>query len=358
MSKYLSETRANLEPYVPGEQPVDIERYIKLNTNESPYPISEAALAYAFASLRPLQLYPDPEYGELRTAFAASIGLSADEVMAVNGSDEALYLAFSAFCDEATPAVFADITYGFYPVFANMCRVPFRTIPLTDDLRIDPDDYLDAKGTVFIANPNAPTGALLGIADIERVVAANPDNVVVIDEAYIDFGGETVAPLVREYPNLLVTRTFSKSRSLAGARLGFAVGCPDLIADLNTLRNSINPYNVNSATVAYGLGSLVDDEAFRANCAEIAQTRAYTADGLRALGFDMPDSYANFVFARTPRMGGGELYAALKERGILVRHFDNERISDYNRISIGTPEQMQTLLDVLAELLGPRGTAR
>ena len=354
MSKYLSETRANLKPYVPGEQPVDVERYIKLNTNESPYGLSEVALAYAFASLRPLQLYPDPEYGELRRAFAESVGVSADEVMAVNGSDEALYLAFSAFCDDATPAVFADITYGFYPVFANMCRVPFRTIPLTDDLRIDPADYLDAKGTVFIANPNAPTGALLGVDDIEHIVAANPDNVVVIDEAYIDFGGETVVPLIRKYPNLLVTRTFSKSRSLAGARLGFAIGAPALIADLNTLRNSINPYNVNNATVAYGLGSLVDDEAFRANCAAIAETRAFTVGGLRVLGFDMPDSFANFVFARTPRMGGAELYAALKERGILVRHFDNERICDYNRISIGTPEQMQTLLDVLAELLGSR----
>ena len=357
MSKYLSKTRANLEPYVPGEQPVDVERYIKLNTNESPYGLSGPALAYAYASLRPLQLYPDPEYTELRRAFAASIGVAPDEVMAVNGSDEALYLAFSAFCDDETPAVFADITYGFYPVFANMCRVPFRTIPLRDDLQVDPDDYLDAQGTVFIANPNAPTGALLGVADIERIIAANPENVVVIDEAYIDFGGETVVPLIAKYPNLLVTRTFSKSRSLAGARLGFAIGCAELIADLNTLRNSINPYNVNNATVAYGLGSLADDDAFRANCAAIAETRAFTADGLRALGFEMPESFANFVFARTPRMAGGELYRALKERGILVRHFDNERICDYNRITIGSREQMTTLLDVLAELLDARDGA-
>ncbi|MBQ6454650.1 MAG: histidinol-phosphate transaminase [Eggerthellaceae bacterium] len=352
MSKYLSQTRANLTPYVPGEQPVDIERYIKLNTNESPFRLSKAALAYAFASLRPLQLYPDPEYGELRRAFAESIGVSADEVMAVNGSDEALYLAFSAFCDEKTPAVFADITYGFYPVFADMCRIPYETIPLTDDLQINPEDYLDAKGTIFIANPNAPTGVLLGVSDIERIIESNPENVVVIDEAYIDFGGETVVPLIRKYDNLLVTRTFSKSRSLAGARLGFAIGCTELIADLNTLRNSINPYNVNNATVAYGLGSLADDDAFRDNCTAIEETRAFTVDGLKTLGFEMPDSYANFVFARTPKMAGGELYHALKERGILVRHFDNERICDYNRISIGTPEQMQTLLDTLKELLG------
>lgn len=350
MSRYFSGKYAALTPYTPGEQPGGRE-YVKLNTNESPFPPSPRALEYAAKHTRSLELYSDPEGTELREALAELYGLSPEELMLVNGSDEVLNFAFMAWCDEEHPAAFPDITYGFYPVFAQLNRVPYREIPLKEDLSIDPKDYHGAGGTLFIANPNAPTGKLLPLPDIEGIIAANPENIVVVDEAYVDFGGVSALPLIRKYDNLLVTRTFSKSRSMAGARLGFGAACPALIADLNTLRYSTNPYNVNSMTLALGLGTVLDEETTRRNCAEIIRVREKTTRALRALGFEVPDSAANFVFARSAKLGGEALYRRLKERGVLVRHFSKERIADWIRITIGTEAQMDTLLAAIRAIL-------
>ena len=353
MSRFFSKKYAALSPYVPGEQPRD-RGYLKLNTNESPFPPSEKALAWAAAHTRPLNLYSDPDCRELTEKTAELCGLSPAEVLMTNGSDEILNFAFMAFCDRDTPAAFPDITYGFYPVFARVNGVDYTEIPLREDFVLDPSDYAHLGKTVFIANPNAPTGRALPASGIEKILAANPDNVVVVDEAYVDFGGESCAPLVRKYDNLLVTRTFSKSRSLAGGRLGFGLGCPALIRDLNTIKYSTNPYNINSCTAALGLGTLLDEDYTRANCRAIMEAREYTLSQLRKRGFEGPDSAANFILARSPRISGEALYAALREKGVLVRHFSLPRVADYNRITIGTREQMDRLLAAIDEILEER----
>lgn len=350
MSRFLSGKYAELSPYTPGEQPQDQE-YVKLNTNESPFPPSEAALRFAAEHARPLNLYSDPDCRDLREKLAERCGVSPDEVIVTNGSDEILNFAFMAFCDATHPAAFPSISYGFYPVFAALNGVPFTEIPLADDFSVRAEDYCGIGKTVVLANPNAPTGTLLSLGEIESILASNPNNVVIIDEAYIDFGGESCLPLVHRYENLLVTQTFSKSRSLAGARLGFGVGSKALIDDLNRIRFSTNPYNVNSATLALGLGALMDEAYTRDNCAQIMENRAYTTGALRAMGFTVLDSYANFVFARTPAMDGGALYQKLKARGVLVRHFDRPEISDFNRITIGTRAQMDMLLGTIKDIL-------
>ncbi len=350
MSRFFSEKYAALAPYTPGEQPQDMQ-YVKLNTNESPFPPSEKALRAAAAALRPLQLYSDPDCRVVREKLAARYGVAPEEVLVTNGSDEALNFCFMAFCDAAHGAVFPNISYGFYPVFAQVNGVPCEEIPLTADFSVDPADYLGVGKTVFIANPNAPTGKALSPSEIEPIVRSNPDSVVVIDEAYVDFGGESCVPLVHKYENLLVVQTFSKSRSLAGGRLGYAIGNRALIADLDALRYSTNPYNVNSATLALGAAILDDEETTRANCAAIAETRADTAAALRGLGFEVLDSRANFVFARTPAVDGGELYRKLKARGVLVRHFTKPEIAQFNRITIGTREQMDALLGAIRAIL-------
>ncbi len=350
MSRFFSEKYASLTPYTPGEQPQD-QQYVKLNTNESPFPPSVKALRAAAEALRPLQLYSDPECRILREKLAAACGVAPDEVTMTNGSDEALNFCFMAFCDGAHGAAFPSVSYGFYPVFAQLGGVPYTEIPLKPDFSVDPADYIGLGRTIFIANPNAPTGMALSPAEIEAILRGNPDNVVVIDEAYVDFGGESCIPLVHSYENLLVVQTFSKSRSLAGGRLGFAVGNRALIRDLDTLRYSTNPYNVNSATLALGAAILDDEETTRANCAVIMENRDYTTKALRALGFEVLDSRANFVFARTPDMDGGELYQKLKERGVLVRHFTKPEIAQFNRITIGTRQQMDALLDAVRAIL-------
>ncbi len=349
MSKFFSSKYSELEPYVPGEQPKDLQ-YIKLNTNESPFPPSAKAVRAAAEAAELLNLYSDPESADLTQTVADYFGLKKENVLMTNGSDEILNFAFMAFCDSSTPAVFADITYGFYPVFARVNNLPFREIPLKDSFKIDINDYINAKGTVFIANPNAPTSILLPVKDLIKVIEGNPDNVVVVDEAYIDFGGESCVPLVNEYENLLVTRTFSKSRSLAGARLGMGIACAGLIADLNTVKYSTNPYNVNRMTAAAGIGAMSDEEYTMANCRYIEKCRDNTAKELRALGFEMPDSKTNFLFARHPSIPGIKVYEYLRENGILVRHFGKEKISDYNRITVGTQEQMETMISVLRKM--------
>lgn len=350
MSRFFSNKYSCLVPYTPGEQPKDTQ-YIKLNTNESPFPPSAKALQYICKASQKLQLYSDPECRELVKAAADRFNVNEDEIIFTNGSDEVLNFAFMAFCDKDTPAVFPDITYGFYKVFAQINNVPFRQLPLNDDFTINVDEYKDVKGTVFIANPNAPTGIALSAAQIEEIVKSNPDNIVVIDEAYVDFGAQSVVPLIKKYDNLLVTQTFSKSRSLAGGRLGFGIANKSLIQDLNTIKYSTNPYNVNSLTMAAGTGTLLDDEYCNKNCRTIIANREFTAKALRELKFEMTDSYANFLFAKHSTIGGKQIYLKLKEKGVLVRHFDTDALCYYNRITIGSMEQMLTFIEKLKETL-------
>ncbi len=350
MSRFFSEKYKNLDPYTPGEQPKDME-YVKLNTNESPFPPSEKAVAYAAKAAKNLQLYPDPECSALTKKLADLLGVDKSEVIINNGSDEVLNFAFMAFCDGKTPAIFPDITYGFYPVFAEINNVPYEEIPLKEDFSIDICDYMEKGKTVVIANPNAPTGMALSLSDIEKIVASNPDNVVIIDEAYVDFGGESAVSLIKKYDNLLVTGTFSKSRSMAGARLGFGVGSKELIADLNAIKYSTNPYNINRMTAAAGLGVLEDEEYTRRNCKTVMETREETTEKLHAMGFETTDSKTNFIFAKHESAKGEMLYKELKARGVLVRHFKKERISDYIRITVGSKEQMKIFLSTLEAIL-------
>ena len=354
MSRFFSEKYSNLEAYTPGEQPKDMQ-YTKLNTNESPFPPSQKALAYAAEAAKRLQLYCDPECTELTKEFAKLYGIGTDEVIFTNGSDDALNFAFMAFCDSDHPAAFPDITYGFYPVFAELNHVPYAELPLNDDFTINVDDYCGINKTIFIANPNAPTGIALSLADIERILKSNPDNVVIVDEAYVDFGADSAVGLIGKYDNLLVTQTFSKSRSLAGGRLGMAMGDASLIQDLNTIKYSTNPYNINTMTQAAGVGVLLDDAYTRLNCEKITENRVYLTAELEKLGFVHTVSSANFVFVKHPKIDGEKLYADLKERGVLIRHFTKERIKDYNRITVGTREQLDILLNNIREIL--EGTA-
>ena len=350
MSRFFSEKYNNLTPYTPGEQPKDTQ-YVKLNTNESPFPPSPKGQALAAKAAADLQLYSDPECTQLVKEGAKVFGVAEDEILFTNGSDEILNFAFMAFCDEAHPAVFPDITYGFYKVFAALNNVPFTQIPLQEDFSVKLTDYIGVNKTVFLANPNAPTGIALSAAEIEEIIQSNPNNVVVIDEAYVDFGGESVIPLIHKYDNLLVTGTFSKSRSLAGGRLGFGIGCKALIGDLNTIKYSTNPYNVNRMTMAAGVGVLQDEAYTRANCAEIIRVREWTVEKLREMSFELTDSKANFLFAKHPKVGGKEIYVNLKKKGVLVRHFDTPRLKDYNRITVGSQAQMEVLLVKLTEIL-------
>ena len=350
MSRFFSKKYDALEPYVPGEQPRD-RRYIKLNTNESPFPPSPKAVARTAAAAEGLQLYSDPECTALVEKMAEVKGLQPTQVLFGNGSDEILYLAFLAYCDQNTPAVFPDITYGFYKVFAESLGIPYTQVPLREDFSICVEDYLQVNKTVFIANPNAPTGKLLTLREIEQILQGNPGDIVVIDEAYIDFGGESAVELINTYDNLLVTQTFSKSRSLAGGRLGMAFGNPALITDLKTLKYSINPYNVNSMTMAAGLGALEDEEYTRKNCQTVMQNRTFTTESLEKMGFCVLDSAANFILARHPAVSGGVLYRSLKEKGILVRYFNTDRLSPFVRITIGNKSQMEAMLAAVKEIL-------
>lgn len=351
MSRFFTKRLERLTPYTPGEQPRDMQ-YIKLNTNESPFPPSPAVMEAAKTEAGRLQLYSDPTCRELTDKLASLYGVAPEQVILTNGSDEVLNFAFMAFADEEHPLVFPAITYGFYPVFAELNRIPYTEIPLKEDFSVDYRDYLNQGGkTIVIANPNAPTGLCLTLAEVEEIVKANPDGVVVIDEAYVDFGAESAVALVDKYENLLVTQTFSKSRSLAGARLGFGIGNKDLIADLHTVRYSTNPYNVNRMTAAAGYAALCDNDYYMDNCRAIMENRTYTTEALRELGFEVLPSLTNFVFAKSDKLGGEALYRELKLRGILVRHFGKAEITDYNRITIGTREQMEAFVATVSDIL-------
>lgn len=350
MSRFFSEKYRYLTPYTPGEQPKDTE-YVKLNTNESPFPPSPTAQRMAAQAAENLQLYSDPECRDLVKMAAEAFQVAENEILFTNGSDEILNFAFMAFCDETHPCVFPDITYGFYKVFAALNGIPYTEIPLQEDFTICTEDYKGINKTIFIANPNAPTGIALTAAEIEEIVKSNPECVVLIDEAYVDFGAESVIPLIHKYDNLLVTGTFSKSRSLAGGRLGFGIGCKELIQDLNTIKYSTNPYNVNRMTMAAGVGTLLDKDYTEANCRKIMDIRQWTVEQLKAEGFALTDSKANFLFAKHPEADGKEIYLRLKRKGVLVRHFDTPRLSAYNRITVGSKEQMEILIEKLKEVL-------
>ena len=351
MSQFFSGQLSQLAPYTPGEQPKD-KNYVKLNANESPYPPSPGVAAALNArEVAGLRLYSDATAMELKTALASQYGVGPENVFVSNGSDEALNFAFLSYATDGRGAAFADLTYSFYPVFCDLYHIQADVIPLKEDFTLDPRDYYGRNQTIVIANPNAPTGLALSRDEVGGIVRANPDAVVVVDEAYVDFGGESAVPLTARYPNLLVVQTFSKSRSMAGARLGYAIGDAALIQDLEAIRFSSNPYNVNRLTLRAGAAALAEQDYYDANCAAIVDTRADTKRRLEALGFTCTDSRANFLFARHPAADGGDLYRRLKERGVLVRRFDAPRIGDYIRITIGTRAQMDALLERLEGLL-------
>ncbi len=350
MSEFFSSKYSKLAPYVPGEQPKE-KKYIKLNTNESPFPPSARAVEYGKAALKGVQLYSDPECTVLTNAIANDLGVEFENVLASNGSDEVLNFAFMAYCDKDNPAIFPDITYGFYKVFASINNLPYEEIPLREDFSVCVDDYIGKNGTVFIANPNAPTGLNLPLSEIERLVSSNQNRIVVIDEAYVDFGGESAVNLTKKYKNIIVTRTFSKSRSMAGARLGFCVADKALIADLKAIKYSLNPYNVNSVTAAAGVGSVEDKDYFEDNCKKIIENRVWAQNQLESLGFTLTNSKANFIFAKTDKISGENLYLKLKDKGILVRHFDKPRIKEYNRITVGSAEEMQAFILAVKSIL-------
>ena len=350
MSRFFSKKYQNLKAYTPGEQPRDMP-YIKLNTNESPYPPSPSVEAAVLREAQKLALYSDPECTELIGEASSVFGVEPTEILMTNGSDEILNFAFMAFCDEEHPIVFPDITYGFYPVFAELNGIPYEKIPLKDDFSIDVNDYIGIGKNIVIANPNAPTGLVLSLNEIEKIVASNPENIVIIDEAYVDFGAQSAVGLTKKYGNLLVTQTFSKSRSMAGARLGFGIGASELIADLQTIKYSTNPYNVNRMTMAAGAAALRENAYYMENCEKIKRTREYTKKALEEMGFFVTDSKTNFLFAKSDRIAGETLYRELKKRGVLVRHFSTEKICEYNRITIGTQEQMEVFLARTKEIL-------
>lgn len=350
MSKFFSEKFKKLTAYTPGEQPKDMQ-YIKLNTNESPFAPPQSVVDAAKDECAKAHLYSDPDCTLLAEKAATLFGVKRTEMIFTNGSDEILNFAFMAFCDKDNGAVFPDITYGFYPVFAKLYNIPYKEIPLKDDFSIDYRDYLQAKAMVVIANPNAPTGLALSLQEIEEIIKSNPDTVVVIDEAYVDFGGESCVPLIHKYDNLLVTQTFSKSRSLAGARLGMGFACESLIKDLNTIKYSTNPYNVNRMTMAAGHAALCENGYFMQKCDEICRNREYTAQALKKMGFTVLPSQTNFLFIKSDAVDGQELYEKLKAKGILVRHFKTERIAAFNRVTIGTKPQMDAFLQAVEDVL-------
>ena len=350
MSRFFTESLKALQPYVPGEQPQDMQ-YIKLNTNESPFPASPKAVAAINGEeVSRLYLYSDPDCKALIAAIAKRYGLQPEQVTVGNGSDEVLWFALRAFCDENTPLAYNDITYGCYKTWCSMLNVPSKILPLQEDYSVDLSLYRGLDSTIMITNPNAPTGLCLTVQEIEGILQENPDHVVIVDEAYVDFGGESCVGLIDKYDNLLVVQTCSKSRSLAGARLGFAMGNAELISDLNRIKFSFNPYNVNRLTCLAGIAAMEDEEYFQ-NCTRtVAQTREKTAAALKTMGFTLTDSKANFLFAESSRIPGGELYRKLKEKGILVRHFDKPRLENRLRITVGSEQQMEALLTALKEL--------
>lgn len=350
MSRYLSPTLQDLVPYTPGDIPRR-RSVLKLNTNENPYPPPTPVIEAVRRVADRLQLYPDPNCLKLRQAAAEYYELEPDQIMAGNGSDENLFFALRAFCDAGRSLARPDVTYGCYGVWCGLMHIPQHIIPLEKDFTLDPARYYDLNETIVIANPNAPTGLALPPEAIGEIAARNPDGVVIVDEAYVDFGARSCVPLIRDHENLLVVQTFSKSRQMAGARLGFAMGNKELIADLERVRNSLNPYNVNQMTQAAGIASLQCEGYFRETCRQVIETREWAAQELVRRGFVVTDSRANFLFARTPKMLSRVLFRELRQRAVLVRYFDEPRTEHWLRITVGTKEQMEILLQRLDKIL-------
>ncbi len=346
---FLLKRHQALPVYVPGDHEEGVG-VIRLNTNESPYPPSPGVAAAVAEQIDSLQFYNDPDCTQIKAALAKTYGVTPKNVTVTNGSDELLYLAFMAFADGEHPIALPDVTYGYYDLFAAALDIPMERIPLRDDFTVDFSDYCGIGKMIVLANPNAPTGYALRIDQIEEIVKSNPQNVVLIDEAYIDFGAESALPLIQKYDNLLIVRTFSKSRSMAGARIGFGFGSERIIADIETMRNAVNLYSVSRMAQAAGVAALEENDYYMDNCRRIMNAREYTIRMLREQGFEVLPSLGNFVFARPSGMGAAALKAQLALRGILVRHFDKPRVRDYLRITIGTMAQMQAL-DAAIEMI-------
>ena len=353
MSRFLKKSYQELEAYVPGEQPRDMV-YIKLNTNESPFPPApQVAAAMTADQVDLLRLYSDPTCKVLKDKLANLYHVKPENIYVGNGSDEVLEFAFMAFSQDGV--LFPDITYGFYTVFSDLFRADYKQVPLMEDFSVDYRDYCNAGKMIVIANPNAPTGLSIPVWQIEEILKSNRNHVVLIDEAYVDFGGESCYPLLEKYENLLVVRTFSKSRCLAGGRLGYAIGPASLVADLEKLKFSTNPFNVNRLSMVLGEATVDAEDYYQEKCREIIAIREKTTAELRGMGFRVLDSQGNFVFARHDGIGGEELYLELKKRGILVRHFNGQRIKEFNRITIGTAEQMERFIVTVREIMTGRG---
>jgi histidinol-phosphate aminotransferase len=351
MSKYWSDRLHELSPYVAGEQPQD-KSYIKLNTNECPYPPSDKVLDAIRSSITDrLRLYPDPDANALRQAIADYYSLGRDNVFVGNGSDEVLAFAFQSFFMNKAPIIFADITYSFYPVYCRLFEIEYRTFALTDTFELDINNIPAKSGGIVIANPNAPTGRGIAIDNIKTLLDNNSDVVVLIDEAYVDFGGTSCIPLTQDYPNLLVVQTLSKSRSLAGLRVGLAIGDSGLTEGLQRVKNSFNAYPLDSLALAGATAAFEDQATFEQNSRRIIETREWTVNELGQLGFNVVPSQANFIMASHISVPAKTLYLALKDRGILVRHFNSPRIDNYLRITIGTDDEMQALIQAIAAIL-------
>ncbi len=353
MSKFWSKRAHELDPYTPGEQPQD-QQYIKLNTNENPYPPSPLAIAaMQQASGESMRLYSDPNAKALKQSIADFYGVEIKQVFVGNSSDEVLAHAFVGILNHEKPLLFPDISYSFYPSYCKLFDIKSKQIPLADDFTIRIEDYTNAdeNGAIVFPNPNAPTGIALSLSDIEIILKANPDGPVLIDEAYVDFGADTAIALINQYPNLLVVQTFSKARSLAGLRVGFAVGNADLIEALERVKNSFNAYPLDRSAIAGGAAAMQDKAYFEDNCAKIINTRERVSIALQAMDFTVLPSKANFVFAKPKQHDAEKIYLTLKQRGVLVRYFNKPRIAGFLRITIGTDDEMDQFLAVLKTIL-------
>ena len=353
--KTWEENVRKVVPYVPGEQP-KVQNLIKLNTNENPYPPSpKVAEALKAIDVDCMRLYPDPAASVLVKGIADFYQLQEDQVFVGVGSDDVLAMIFMTFFNSKKPILFPDITYSFYDVWADMLRIPYETVPLTDDFTIRKEDYFRENGGIIFPNPNAPTGLLVSLDFIEEVLKSNPESIVVVDEAYIDFGGQSCVPLIHQYENLVVIQTFSKSRSFAGARLGVALGNKEVISHLYDVKNSFNSYPIDYITQQIGLVSVLNSQDMKEKCQKVIQTREYTKTKLKELGFVVPDSYANFVFVKHPKIDGEELFLALRKEGIIVRHWNKPLIDQYLRVTIGTDQQMERFFEFLENYLNQKG---
>lgn len=347
MSTYLSKLAATIEPYTPGEQPRD-KKYIKLNTNESPYPPSPRAIeAIREEAGECLRLYPDPECSDLRNSLADYYGVDYKQVFVSNGSDEILAFCFQAFFNPGRSILFPDITYSFYPVYASLFGIDYQTVPLNDDFSVPVEEFTKENGGIILANPNSPTGRMIAVQDIEKILNCNKESVVIVDEAYIDYGGESVVELISEHPNLLVVQTFSKSRALAGLRVGFALGNKELIEGLERIKNSFNSYTLDRLALVGAQAALLDEEYFQKTRDMVMTTREETIRQVKERGFIVVESAANFIFISHPRCNARVIFMKLRERGILVRYYNQLRINNFLRVTIGTGAEMQEFIKAL-----------